>query len=139
MTSPKPKDRKVAWVVLGVVVLGVILSLPRSRDFWMWVTLRPWSDGYRTRLYNYRATKALQLRHSIVNGPVFERWDHPGGVMAIRGAYEKREPVGVWTYWDESGRILFQEKHPCWRFDGGKSLEVALRLEPPWWEGAKDQ
>ncbi len=32
MTSPKPKVRKVAWVVLGVIVLGAAISLASVWD-----------------------------------------------------------------------------------------------------------
>ena len=49
MTSPKPKSRKVAWVVLVVVVLGVVVSTARP-SLWDWVQYRTvnrvyWPDG----------------------------------------------------------------------------------------------
>ncbi len=42
MTSPKPKSRKVAWVVLGVVVVGVAISVAAVWDqVWLKVAYVP--------------------------------------------------------------------------------------------------
>ena len=42
MTSTKPKSRKVAWVVLGVVVLGVAISVAAVWDqVWLKVAYVP--------------------------------------------------------------------------------------------------
>ena len=65
------------------------------------------------------------------HGPFVEWW-WLGGPKSVEGRFHHGTEDGVWTYWDDMGDVVRQEK---WR--RGEALEE--RTSPPWLGGAEKQ
>ena len=100
MTSPKPKSRKVAWVV-GVVIVTAALasSAPHWPGLYKWVTIdfheSYWPDGSLwTRSEVKRGTG---LGHGLYE----EYW--PNGQMGTKSEWEHGRLVKDRGHWDPEG------------------------------------
>ncbi len=94
MSNPKPKSRKVAWVVLGVVVLGAALSIALVWDV-IWLEVAYVSFGPPVRCDSWPASPAnahtaqsYSLRYPLL------RW-FPGHFLLV--------------YYDQTGREILRE------------------------------
>ena len=57
----------------------------------------------RQKEWRYNYTKG------ILNG-TYSRW-YANGQKAVNGYFENGEPVGVWAWWDQTGKFLRKEKY----------------------------
>lgn len=57
----------------------------------------------RQKEWRYNYTKG------ILNG-TYSRW-YANGQKAVNGYFENGEPVGVWAWWDQTGKFLKKEKY----------------------------
>tara|TARA_B100001996_G_C18636563_1_gene583914 strand:+ start:329 stop:874 length:546 start_codon:yes stop_codon:yes gene_type:complete len=61
-----------------------------------------YKNGQKEWRYNYAK--------GILNG-TYNRW-HENGQKAIDGYFEGGQPIGIWAWWDETGKFLKKQKYP---------------------------
>ena len=61
-----------------------------------------YKNGQKEWRYNYA--------NGILNG-TYTRW-YKNGQKAISGYFESGEPVDIWAWWDQTGKILKKQKYP---------------------------
>ena len=60
---------------------------------------------------------------------------HSGNkIKSVEGQYADGERDGVFTHWNEGGKVNFQR-----RYEKGRMEAVDERRTSPWWNGARDQ
>jgi antitoxin component YwqK of YwqJK toxin-antitoxin module len=73
----------------------------------------------------------FERRDGVFHGTYTVYWQS-GPLLCMRGQYVDGAQDGLWTYWDENGRLTHQS---IFRQDE----EIETRTAPPWLGGAADQ
>ena len=124
------KSRKLAWVVLGVVVVSAavvsLIVVWPSVEWWLYHEKVEETDanGIRTAYWRVRGWTGSPVR-KYGPGPIVSYF--PDGTVKMKGPYDYplKIPDGVWTWWKPNGNLEKQE-----RWEGRVLIEI--RTSPPW-------
>ncbi|MCI0650766.1 MAG: hypothetical protein L0Z55_02660 [Planctomycetes bacterium] len=128
----------IVLLVAGGIVAGLLgAAYPILRYFsLMEVVVDSGPDASRSVFTVWRRTQP-PVRH----GEFRSYWPQ-SPLLYSRGQYSDGQLDGVWTYWDEDGRVAKQCRYaPLRTPPPSMTLPPPLetKREPPWWEGAADQ